>query len=195
MEFYSLFIIFLFFSYSYLPKNVIQLQGFPIFPLFFCSISTSCFSFCTPKNDLFSFLTNGVFNFIHDPLFSSRILFHLLYNYHNFVSAKCSFLTIYAHIHFTYPNQQRSILIKITLNRQSDTHRCPPRAGISVKLFYFYIPFVFLVQACIASIILLRNPFSSSTRTASMVVPAGEHTISFNSPGCFPVSSTILALP
>ena len=102
MEFYSLFIIFLFFSYSYLPKNVIQLQGFPIFPLFFCSISTSCFSFCTPKNDLFSFLTNGVFNFIHDPLFSSRILFHILYNYHNFVSAKCSFLTIYAHIHFTY---------------------------------------------------------------------------------------------
>ena len=32
---------------------------------------------------------------------------------------------------------------------------------------------------------------SSRTLTASIVVPAGEHTMSFNSPGCFPVSSII----
>ena len=38
-------------------------------------------------------------------------------------------------------------------------------------------------------------PFSSSTRTAWIVVPAGEHTISLSSPGCFPVSRTIFALP
>ena len=31
--------------------------------------------------------------------------------------------------------------------------------------------------------------------SASMVVPAGEVTISLSSPGCFPVSRTILALP
>ena len=41
----------------------------------------------------------------------------------------------------------------------------------------------------------LRNPICSNTRTPPIVVPAGEHTISFNSPGCFPVSNTIFALP
>ena len=39
------------------------------------------------------------------------------------------------------------------------------------------------------------SSFSSRTRTASIVVPAGEQTISFNSPGCIPVSRTIFALP
>ena len=51
------------------------------------------------------------------------------------------------------------------------------------------------VQAFIASMTAPRNPFSSKTRTASIVVPAGEHTISLSSAGCFPVSKTIFALP
>ena len=38
-------------------------------------------------------------------------------------------------------------------------------------------------------------PLSSNTPTPSIVVPAGEQTISFNSPGCIPVSNTIFALP
>lgn len=39
---------------------------------------------------------------------------------------------------------------------------------------------LFRMQARTASITALRNPFSSRTPTASMVVPRGEHTISFS---------------
>ena len=59
----------------------------------------------------------------------------------------------------------------------------------------FHIPRDTARQVSIASNTALRSPFSSRTRTAWIVVPAGEHTISFSSPGCFPVSSTIFALP
>ena len=38
-------------------------------------------------------------------------------------------------------------------------------------------------------------PSFSKVLTASIVVPPGEHTISLSSPGCFLVSSTILAAP
>ena len=48
------------------------------------------------------------------------------------------------------------------------------------------------ITACIAAFL---KPRLSSTSTASIVVPAGEHTMSFNYPGCFPVSNTILAEP
>jgi tryptophan synthase beta chain len=67
--------------------------------------------------------------------------------------------------------------------------------GIICAIESHYIHFDFSMQASMASITAARMPFSSSTLTAWMVVPPGEHTISFNSPGCFPVSSTILALP
>ena len=53
----------------------------------------------------------------------------------------------------------------------------------------------FSIHFVIASITAARKPFSSSTRTASMVVPPGEQTISFSAPGCSPVSSTIFAEP
>ena len=39
------------------------------------------------------------------------------------------------------------------------------------------------------------SPCSSRVSTAAIVVPPGEHTISFSSPGCLPVSRTILAAP
>jgi len=39
------------------------------------------------------------------------------------------------------------------------------------------------------------KPFSSNVATASIVVPPGEQTISFNAPGCIPVYSTIFAEP
>ncbi len=53
----------------------------------------------------------------------------------------------------------------------------------------------FSIHFVIASITAARKPSSSSTRTASMVVPPGEQTISFSAPGCSPVSSTILRNP
>ena len=64
----------------------------------------------------------------------------------------------------------------------------------------FYLSIIYILRdlsahAFMHSMTLLRNPFSSSLHTPAMVVPAGEHTISLSSPGCFPVSSTILALP
>ena len=65
-------------------------------------------------------------------------------------------------------------------------------------LLFKYIDYKLLdisSQTFIASMIELLNPSSSNVRTASIVVPAGEQTISFNSPGCFPVSRTIFALP
>ena len=40
-----------------------------------------------------------------------------------------------------------------------------------------------------------RMPPFSSAYMPSIVVPPGEHTASFNLPGCSPVSSTILAAP
>lgn len=42
---------------------------------------------------------------------------------------------------------------------------------------------------------LTLTPFFSSSLTPAMVVPAGEVTMSFSCPGCFPVSSTIFAAP
>ena len=53
----------------------------------------------------------------------------------------------------------------------------------------------FCVQRFIAEMIAVLKPFSSSVTTASIVVPLGEQTISFNTPGCIPVSSTIFAEP
>lgn len=50
-------------------------------------------------------------------------------------------------------------------------------------------------EARTASMAALRKPFLSNAATPSMVVPPGLHTASFNSPGCFPVSSTMAALP
>ena len=56
--------------------------------------------------------------------------------------------------------------------------------------------YVFLfLEARVASITALLRFSRSSTATASMVVPPGEQTMSFNSPGCIPVSRSILALP
>ena len=59
----------------------------------------------------------------------------------------------------------------------------------------YFMLFALLVQASIPARTAFRKPAFSSAAIASMVVPAGEHTISFNSPGCFPVSRTIFALP
>ncbi len=53
----------------------------------------------------------------------------------------------------------------------------------------------FSAQASCASITAPRKPSASREATASIVVPPGEQTMSFNCPGCFPVSSTILAEP
>lgn len=47
---------------------------------------------------------------------------------------------------------------------------------------------VFLKMAVLKS-------FSSNVATASIVVLSGKQTISFNSPGCIPVASTIFAGP
>ena len=41
----------------------------------------------------------------------------------------------------------------------------------------------------------LRRPYSSSAATPSMVVPAGDHTWSFKTAGCSPVSNTMAAAP
>lgn len=49
----------------------------------------------------------------------------------------------------------------------------------------------FSEQAFWAAITVLRKEPSSNLATAAMVVPAGEQTASFNSPGCLPVSNTI----
>ena len=46
-----------------------------------------------------------------------------------------------------------------------------------------------------ASIKLLLKPEASSAATAAMVVPPGEQTLSLRTPGCSPVSRTILAEP
>ncbi len=59
----------------------------------------------------------------------------------------------------------------------------------------FYNCFDFSTQASTAPITLPRSPISSSVCTPSIVVPPGEQTISFSSPGCFPVSSKSFALP
>mmetsp|Transcript_957 Transcript_957/g.1494 ORF Transcript_957/g.1494 Transcript_957/m.1494 type:complete len:109 (-) Transcript_957:883-1209(-) len=40
-----------------------------------------------------------------------------------------------------------------------------------------------------------RTPAFSSSCTPAMVVPPGDVTMSLRAPGCFPVSSTIIALP
>ena len=48
-----------------------------------------------------------------------------------------------------------------------------------------YIHFDFSMQASMASITAARMPFSSSTLTARIVVPPGEHTISFSSRDVF----------
>ena len=53
----------------------------------------------------------------------------------------------------------------------------------------------FSEQAFWAAITVLRKEPSSNFATAAMVVPAGEQTASFNSPGCLLVSNTILAAP
>ena len=53
----------------------------------------------------------------------------------------------------------------------------------------------FLEHARCALITVSRKPPCSKAATASMVVPPGEQTASFNSPGCFPVSNTIFAAP
>ena len=58
-----------------------------------------------------------------------------------------------------------------------------------------HIFFPLSAAPCNASNTALRKPFFSRIRTPSMVVPAGEHTISFNSPGCMPVSRSSFALP
>ena len=63
------------------------------------------------------------------------------------------------------------------------------------QVYRIYIPFATSTHAFIASMTALLNPCSSNTPTASIVVPAGEHTLSFNTPGCSPVSSCNLALP
>ena len=63
------------------------------------------------------------------------------------------------------------------------------------QVYRIYIPFATSTHAFIASMTALLNPCSSNTPTASIVVPAGEHTMSLSSPGCFPVSRTIFALP
>lgn len=52
-----------------------------------------------------------------------------------------------------------------------------------------------LVAASTADIRAARNPLFSSWCTAWMDVPPGEHTSSFRDPGCWFVSSTILAAP
>ena len=59
--------------------------------------------------------------------------------------------------------------------------------------YYNFLPFS--AAAVSASNTALRKPFFSRIRTPSMVVPAGEHTISFSSPGCIPVSRSSFALP
>ena len=67
-----------------------------------------------------------------------------------------------------------------------------------IGTFTYYMDYYFSdfsIHFVIASITAARKPFSSSTRTASMVVPPGEQTISFSAPGCSPVSSTIFAEP
>ena len=53
---------------------------------------------------------------------------------------------------------------------------------------------LFSAQAVMARITALRNPSCSSEATASMVVPAGEQTISLSCAGCWLVSSTILVV-
>ena len=58
-----------------------------------------------------------------------------------------------------------------------------------------HIFFPLSAAPCNASNTALRKPFFSRIRTPSMVVPAGEHTISFSSPGCIPVSRSSFALP
>ena len=58
-----------------------------------------------------------------------------------------------------------------------------------------YSFFVLAMQALTASMTALLIPSFSRVLTPSMVVPAGEQTMSFSSPGCFPVSNTIFALP
>ena len=67
--------------------------------------------------------------------------------------------------------------------------------GVIVLSYFFPSSFDLFIQPTIASMILFLKPSFSSIATASIVVPAGEQTISFNFPGCLPVSSNIFALP
>ena len=63
---------------------------------------------------------------------------------------------------------------------------------------FFYSPaisFDFSVQVLTASITVPLNLPSSSTLKAAIVVHPGEVTSSFKTPGCFFVSSSILAEP
>ena len=52
-----------------------------------------------------------------------------------------------------------------------------------------------LVAACTALMRAALSPSCSNWWTPAMVVPPAEQTASFNMPGCWPVSSTILAAP
>lgn len=51
------------------------------------------------------------------------------------------------------------------------------------------------LAASMASIIAARTPASSMARMPRMVVPPGEQTLSLSSPGCRPLSSSILPAP
>ena len=75
----------------------------------------------------------------------------------------------------------------------------PPLYIIKQKYFniYYFLPrlFDFSVHAETAFIIVpLKFPFSKIS-SASIVVPPGDVTSSFKTPGCFPVSRTIFADP
>jgi len=61
--------------------------------------------------------------------------------------------------------------------------------------FYFLRNRVFSYALLTAFTVVARNAPISRAFTPSIVVPPGEHTLSFSSPGCLPELSTISAAP
>ena len=66
-----------------------------------------------------------------------------------------------------------------------------------LSIIQFFVPkyILFSEAATTADIAQFLNPIYSNLWIASTVVPPGLVTSSFNYPGCYPVSSTILADP
>ena len=64
-------------------------------------------------------------------------------------------------------------------------------------LYYLFLPSSCALSVALPTVSMKapRTPCCSSVFTPTIVLPPGEQTISLSSPGCLPVSSTILAAP
>ena len=142
---------------------------------------------------LFLFFIAFLCNFFMFVIFHKYVIF---YKYVNFTCMRILYICVFIYF-YIYAFIYICIFIYMYMRfyMYAFLYICVLHVHVYVFTYNYYRLLDLSTHAFCASIMLLLNPLSSKTRTASIVVPAGEQTISFNSPGCMPVSNTIFALP